>query len=117
MSSINSPTLSAALERMWTRFYPEMIERLAVLETAAAACAAGRLNPPQIEAAAAAAHKLAGVLGTFGLAEGTELARKLENLYSAANGAARLPSTRLRAITVQLRSVIASRKSANAFSE
>ena len=37
----------------------------------------------QREAAHAAAHKLAGTLGTFNLARGTELAREFELLFSA----------------------------------
>ena len=45
------------------------------------ALANGTLTAPQQEQAGADAHKLAGVLGTFGLKEGTELAREAERLY------------------------------------
>ena len=60
---------------MWAQFLPQIQERVAVLETAAEAFAAGRLSK-QHEAAKTAAHKLAGVLGTFGLTQGTVLARE-----------------------------------------
>ena len=46
---------------------------------AAEACASGTLTHAEQQQAAADAHKLAGVLGTFGLNEGTELAREAES--------------------------------------
>lgn len=107
MATVDPTALSAALDGMWSKFLPEMLERVAVLQTTAAACAAGKVKQPQLEAAASAAHKLAGVLGTFGLARGTALARELEQLFSAPG---RLQPQRLLALTSELRSVIESRK-------
>ena len=46
----------------------------------------GSLTAEQREQASSAAHKLAGVLGTFGLDEGTNLAREAEILYSSGSG-------------------------------
>ena len=67
--------LSAALAAIWQRSQPQMLERLALLERVAA-------TEPMPETlrqeAAAIAHKLAGTLGMFGFAQGTELARELE---------------------------------------
>ncbi len=57
---------------------PEIRERVAVLEAAATAVAAKKLTAARREKAQAAAHKLAGVLGTFSLTRGTVLARELE---------------------------------------
>src|SRR5690348_3878076 len=76
-------SLAAALDRIWERHLPEIEERLGVLESAASATAAGTLSPAQQEAARAAAHKLAGTLGSFGLREGTAPAREAERLYAA----------------------------------
>jgi HPt (histidine-containing phosphotransfer) domain-containing protein len=78
--------ISAALERLWIRFLPEIKARVEILESAAHALAAGKLSPTQRESAASAAHKLAGTLGTFSLARGTELARELEQLYAGGEG-------------------------------
>jgi len=76
--------MAEALDRMWSRFLPQIEERLAVLDAAAAAAGNG-LTPDQLSQAREAAHKLAGVLGTFGLASGTVLARQIEALYSPPN--------------------------------
>jgi len=91
---------------------PQIVERIAILESAAPATAAGTLSLTQRVEAISAAHKLAGVLGTFGLTEGTELAREVETLYSRDLKIASDATARLQAITAQLRTVVESRKSA-----
>lgn len=78
--------IAAALERLWVRFLPEIRARVEILEAAALALAGGGLSSAQREAAASAAHKLAGTLGTFSLARGTGVARELELLYSGDDG-------------------------------
>jgi chemotaxis protein histidine kinase CheA len=79
----DAAAMAAAMQRMWTQFRPQMEQRVGVLETAAVALAAGRLSEEQRAAAARAAHTLAGTLGTFGLDEGTELAREAEPAFAA----------------------------------
>ena len=74
------PEMAEVLARLWTKFLPEMEQRVALVSEAAQALAAGSLNEEQREAGHAAAHKLAGSLGLFGLARGTEIARRLEHL-------------------------------------
>jgi HPt (histidine-containing phosphotransfer) domain-containing protein len=99
----SQPDLSAALHRLWIQFLPQTVERAAVLASAAAALNANQLSTEQQQAAHAAAHKLAGTLGTFGLAEGTSLAREAELLYAAdPHGSA----SRLTEIAARLRSLI-----------
>ena len=61
---------------LWERNQPQVLERLALLDRAAA----GPLAQPFQQEAAATAHKLAGSLGMFGFHEGTRLARELELL-------------------------------------
>lgn len=78
--------ISAALERLWIRFLPEIRARVEILEAAALALAGRTLSPTQRESAASAAHKLAGTLGTFNLAQGTIVARELEQLYGCGHG-------------------------------
>ena len=79
-SSRTSPQaeLSAALAAIWQRNQPQVQERLALLERAAAADPLPRALQQE---AAATAHKLAGTLGMFGFAQGTDLARELEQQF------------------------------------
>jgi HPt (histidine-containing phosphotransfer) domain-containing protein len=103
------PSMAEALDQMWARFLPQLEERAATLEAAAAAVVAGRLSVDQKAAATAAAHKLAGVLGTFGLTEGTVVARELENLYSGESGHGPATGAQLTALAARLRVIVASR--------
>lgn len=105
MEPLTPTDFNAALDRLWGQFLPEIRERVAIIEVAATACAAGWLNPEQCQAAHAAAHKLAGVLGTFGLAEGTALARELEAI--CANNDA--PDPRAAELVAALRNLVESR--------
>src|ERR1035441_6740425 len=82
LDPLEQNALSQALDVLWARFLPLIEERVDLLESAGAPGAANRLSIEEHQAAGAAAHKLAGVLGTFGLTEGTALARELEMLYS-----------------------------------
>ena len=82
MDPAGTPSLNEALDRLWAQFMPQMQDRLEKLEGAAQALAAGELRDAQRHEAHDAAHKLAGVLGTFGLTKGTILAREAEIVYS-----------------------------------
>ena len=104
------PSLAGALDALWAKFLPEMEERVARLETASAAFSQSSLSEDQQEAAHSAAHKLAGVLGTFGLTRGTELARELELMFSRRIGHDPAFGARMTEIAAQLRSIVASRK-------
>lgn len=103
------PSLAAALDGIWQRHLPEIEERLAALELAAAATAAGTLTAEQRQAAHSAAHKLAGVLGSFGLAEGTAPARETELHYAAKSVAEPEDGSRLAGMAAALRSLVESR--------
>jgi HPt (histidine-containing phosphotransfer) domain-containing protein len=71
-------SLSDALNRLWVRFLPDIEGRVSILEAAVKTQADGPLSEEHRGAAQAAAHKLAGTLGTFGLHRGTDLARQIE---------------------------------------
>jgi len=104
------PDLAAALDKLWTRFLPEIRARVSILEAAAESAAANALTAEQQQAAASAAHKLAGVLGTFNLSRGTAIARELELLYSAEAPPGPGPASRLASASAELRSLVESRK-------
>jgi HPt (histidine-containing phosphotransfer) domain-containing protein len=102
------PAFAEALNRLWVKFLPQIEQRVAILEAAAASLAEGALTADQQQEASSEAHKLAGVLGTFGLNEGTLLAREAETAYRGDAGPAM--AARLTEIAAQLRAVLASRK-------
>ena len=107
--SVSKPELSAAIDKLWERFLPEIRERVAVLESAAAGFNANTLTEEQKEEANSAAHKLAGTLGTFNLARGTELARELELVFARNDNPGPAIAGRLAAIANELRALIDSR--------
>jgi HPt (histidine-containing phosphotransfer) domain-containing protein len=78
-----SSAIADALKVLWGKFLPQMLERVAVIEDANRVQQAGTLSAAQRAVAAAAAHKLAGVLGTFGLTAATEVAREAEEIYAS----------------------------------
>jgi len=102
--------LSRAMDGLWERFLPDIRERVTVLEAAAKAVAEGKLTAKQREAAQAAAHKLAGVLGTFGLTRGTVLARELELTFARESSTGPHAGAKLIEITAELRTMIENRK-------
>jgi HPt (histidine-containing phosphotransfer) domain-containing protein len=109
MDARPQPDLAQALELLWQRFLPQMLERVAVLETAAAACASGKLSAALTRAAHHAAHKLAGSLGSFNLTRGSVLAHELEMLYSAADQPDAIQAPQLASLATELRSLIETR--------
>jgi len=84
---------------LWLRNQPQVLDRLALLDRAAAAAVAGTLTPPLLDDAAAIAHKLAGSLGMFGFHEGTRIARQLDQHLESPT----LDAATLTALTAQLR--------------
>jgi HPt (histidine-containing phosphotransfer) domain-containing protein len=67
-----------ALTEIWRRSGPLLEKRLTAIELAVAELSGQCVEPILAEAGRDQAHMLAGVLGTFGLARGTALARDLE---------------------------------------
>ena len=110
MEPSGQPSLAEAMDRLWVQFRPQLEERVATLESAATALSQGTLVPTQREHASVVAHKLAGVLGTFGLDEGTDLARETEIAYSGDYHKDSAAAARLFEIASQLRAMLAVRK-------
>jgi HPt (histidine-containing phosphotransfer) domain-containing protein len=110
MEPAEERTLNEALDGLWARFLPVMEERVAALEAAARALAEGTLSVGQRSAANVAAHKLAGVLGTFGLTRGTVLAREAEIIYSGEPDTDPAAAEQLSDIARQLKQMVAEHK-------
>lgn len=101
--------LAVAMQRLWAQFLPQLQERVSVLESAAASHSRGSLTAEQCSQATVAAHNLAGVLGTFGLAQGTALAREAEPVYAAGLPVDPTLHRRLAEIASELRALIAAK--------
>jgi diguanylate cyclase (GGDEF)-like protein len=79
--------MAAAMAGVWERFRGTIFGRVQTLEAAALALLEGTLTEEERRKAEREAHKLAGSVGTFGFAEGSAVARRLEHLFAGAAGA------------------------------
>jgi len=68
------------LAELWTEFEDATRRRVSSLEDAVAAATRGGLDADTKQRAMRDAHGLAGSMGTFGLPEGSRLARRAESL-------------------------------------
>ena len=75
--------IQAMLHIMWKHNRATIAERMQTLRHAHEKLAKGSLAGKERKEAESAAHKLAGILGTFGLPQGTALASRIENLLAA----------------------------------
>ncbi len=73
--------LQAMIALVWKRSRHTVAERASLLRTAAGLLLEDGLDEAGRKNAVDSAHKLAGVLGTFGLARGTDLAREAEVFF------------------------------------
>jgi HPt (histidine-containing phosphotransfer) domain-containing protein len=110
MDPIERADLNEAIDGLWVKFLPQIQERVATLESSQVALAAGTLSNDKRAEANAVAHKLAGVLGTFGLTKGTILAREAEIIYSGEPETDPAAAGRLAEISSELRNIVEHRK-------
>lgn len=81
LAQISEPTQQqtlALVSKVWHRFKHRVSEQVEVLETAIAALQQQQLNATLWQRARQESHTLAGSLGTFGLSQGSHLARQIE---------------------------------------
>ena len=103
--------LARQMQLLWKEHRSEFVERVERIEAARAALEKGAvLSFAERAEAASSAHKLAGVLGMFGLPEGTEAARNIETLLTDdEDGAGHHLTKKLAPNLTVLRAAIASR--------
>jgi len=101
---VAEPWDQAALLALWDDFTAESLQRLQLIEDTVEALLRGLLQPPQRATAEQAAHRLSGSLGSFGVSEGSRLAREAEDLLREPVDASNVP--RLAGLTIELRRVI-----------
>jgi diguanylate cyclase (GGDEF)-like protein len=95
--------LGSAVAGIWEKFRGATLERVATLDGAVIALLGGELESGLRREAEREAHKLAGSVGTFGFAHGSELAREIELLLGGADAISESQTLRLSELTVALR--------------
>jgi HPt (histidine-containing phosphotransfer) domain-containing protein len=99
--------LQTMLAGLWERSRHTVAERAALLQTAGELWNANRLDAATKLRAVDSAHKLAGVLGTFGLPRDTDLAREAEVLFGQTTPPAKAELERLSHLLAELTTLIA----------
>ena len=72
--------IAARLQELWRTSKPQILERMAVLHSSCEGLAENSANAGARSSGLEAAHKLSGVLGVFGLPQGSEIASSIEFL-------------------------------------
>jgi HPt (histidine-containing phosphotransfer) domain-containing protein len=101
--------LQEMLQAMWKTSRPAILERFQTIRDAEKMLASGSLDEDARKNAESAAHKLAGVLGTFGLPQGTQLASQIEVLLASSAPIDATHAHELAASLDQLEAIIASK--------
>jgi HPt (histidine-containing phosphotransfer) domain-containing protein len=98
-------TLQLLLQQLWITSQATVAQRLETLQTAQIRMEQNSLDARVRKQAADAAHKLAGILGTFGLPEGSTLALRVETAME--NDTATLDAKEFAAILDELSRLVA----------
>lgn len=80
---VNRQKLRQKTAKIWEKHKNNLAHQVTVIERVTSALIASKLTSELREEAKHEAHKLAGSLGVFGLAEGSRLARELEHLLQS----------------------------------
>ncbi|HZZ39667.1 MAG TPA: Hpt domain-containing protein [Acidobacteriaceae bacterium] len=78
MNEAAAEKIASRLAELWQSSRPTILERMDTLHATANALSANALDQEARDRGREAAHKLSGVLGIFGLPEGSEIASALE---------------------------------------
>jgi HPt (histidine-containing phosphotransfer) domain-containing protein len=98
--------LQSMISALWERSRHTVVERAARLRSAGDLLSDNRLDQATQQSAVDSAHKLAGVLGTFGLPRGTDLAREAEVLFGQSTPPGKVEIERLQVLLAELTTLI-----------
>jgi HPt (histidine-containing phosphotransfer) domain-containing protein len=98
--------LQAMLSSLWDRSKHTVAERAALLQVAGNLWMENHLDEATRLRAVDSAHKLAGVLGTFGLPRGTDLAREAEVRFGESTHPGKEEIDRLQVLLAELTRLI-----------
>ena len=83
MSQEAAEKIAARLAELWRTSRPTILERMSALHDACAALEVASANQAARDTGREAAHKLSGVLGIFGMPQGSEIASAIEALLQS----------------------------------
>jgi HPt (histidine-containing phosphotransfer) domain-containing protein len=98
--------MQSMISALWERSRHTVVERAQLLQSAGELWNDNRLDAATKLRAVDSAHKLAGVLGTFGLPRGTDLAREAEGLFGQATPPDKAEIERLQVLLAELTRLI-----------
>ena len=98
--------MQTMISALWERSRHTVAERAALLQSAGELWNDNRLDAATKLRAVDSAHKLAGVLGTFGLPRGTDLAREAEGLFGQSTPPDKAEIERLQVLLAELTRLI-----------
>jgi HPt (histidine-containing phosphotransfer) domain-containing protein len=84
MNEAAAEKIASRLAELWQTSRPTILERMAVLHSTSEALGANPSDQQARDKGREAAHKLSGVLGIFGMPQGTEIASALEEQLKSA---------------------------------
>lgn len=96
--------LTQRILKLWERYKQLCMERFSVIEEACTVASSTALDDGVRGRAESAAHKLAGVLGSIGLPEGSKIASEIEALLQPGDALAPGQLLRLSELVANLRS-------------
>lgn len=109
MSQEIAARIAARLTELWRTSRPIILERITLLHSACDALAQNPADAAARTSGLEAAHKLSGVLGVFGLPQGSELASSIEFQLKSDQPLTAADLSTLRSRIAALDAVIASR--------
>src|SRR6202012_2503204 len=98
--------MQAMISALWDRSRHTVVERAQLLQSAGDLWNENRLDAATKLRAVDSAHKLAGVLGTFVLPRGTDLAREAEGLFGQSTPPDKAEMERLQVMLAELTRLI-----------
>jgi HPt (histidine-containing phosphotransfer) domain-containing protein len=101
--------IAARLSELWRTSRPTILERLTTLRTACQSLTRNPLNTDARIEGLEAAHKLSGILGVFGLPQGSEIASSIEFMLKSGEPLSAENLSELSDLIDALDAVIASR--------
>lgn len=101
--------IAARLAELWQTSRPTILERISVLHATEEALAENPQDQEARERGREAAHKLSGVLGIFGLPQGSEIASALEETLKSPEALLPADLAGVRSRIAELEALIASK--------
>lgn len=107
--SAKTDRLQKMLAQIWIKNEDSLQQRVEAVRRAYERLSGNTLDDQTRVDARDAAHKLAGVLGTFGLVRGTELAREAETLFDHPEALDSQSASRIGALLTELEVMLAAK--------